>query len=115
MHPIRNVALIACLSMVGVTAAPDENLSLSQCQPSIKALKMEPAELAGHVTAGLVLVEYTIDLRGHVIDAKIVESSNKRLNDPTLKAVSSWLFAPPAQACRRRTPITYRIADGDNA
>lgn len=99
--------------MVGVAVAADENSPLRPCEPNIKALKLELAELEGHVPSGHVLVEYTIDLRGHAIDAEIIESSNKRLNDPTLKAVASWRFALPAQACRRRTPITYRIEDAE--
>lgn len=115
MHPLRHAILTACLSMVGLAVAADEKSPLRPCELNIKALKIEPAELEGHVAAGHVLVEYTIDLRGHAIDAQIIESSNMRLNGPTLKAVASWLFAPPAQACRRRTPITYRIEDGENA
>lgn len=109
MHPIRHTMLIVCLSMVGVTAVAGENPPLRPCEPTIKALKIQPAELSGHVPTGRVLVEYTIDLRGRAIDAEIIESSNKRLNDPTLKAVASWRFAPPPRACRHRTPITYQI------
>jgi TonB family protein len=115
MHPIRHAILTACLSMVDVAVAANKNSPLRPCEPNIKALKIELAELSGHVPSGHVLVEYTIDLRGHAIDAEIIESSDKRLNDPTLKAVTFWRFAPPAQACRRQTPITYRIKDGENA
>lgn len=115
MHPTRHAILIACLSIVGIAVAADEDSLLRPCEPNIKALQMEPAELAGHILVGRVLVEYTIDLRGHAIDAEIIESSNKRLNEPTLKAVAFWRFAPPARACRRRTPITYRIEGAENA
>jgi len=115
MHLVGHTVLTACLSMVGVAVPAGEASPLRQCEPNIKALKIEPAELSGHIPVGSVLVEYTIDLRGYAIDAKIIESSNKRLNEPTLKAVASWRFASPAQACRRRTPITYRIKDAENA
>ena len=115
MPTIRNIILIACLSTVGVSVATDEKPSSRQCDPDIKALKMEKAELSGHVSAGHLLIEYTVDLRGHAVDAEIIESSNERFNQPWLKAVASWQFAPPAQACRRRTPITIRVQDGENA
>jgi TonB family protein len=97
--------------MVGVAIATDEKPPLRPCAPNIKALKMEPAELSGHVSDGRVLVEYTIELRGHTVDAEIIESSNQRLNEPMLEAVRSWRFVPPAQACRRRTTITIRVED----
>ena len=112
MHPTRHAVLIACLSTVGIAVAADEDSLLRPCEPNIKALRLEQAELSGHVPVGRVLVEYTIDRHGQVTDAEIIESSDKRLNGPTLKAVASWRFAPPARACRRRTPITYRIEDG---
>jgi TonB family protein len=115
MPPSRHTTLIACLSTVGIAIAADEEPLLPPCGPDIQAWKMEAAELSGHVPEGHVLVEYTIDLRGHAVDAKIIESSQQRFNEPWLKAMAAWRFAPPAQVCRRRTPITIRVQDAENA
>jgi len=43
---------------------------------------------------GYVLVEMEIDAAGRVTGAKIVESSNDKLNEPTIVAGKQWRFTP---------------------
>jgi protein TonB len=44
--------------------------------------------------AGEVQVEFTVDERGHVIEPRVVHSTDREFDEPTLQAVRKWRFEP---------------------
>ena len=52
------------------------------------------------------LVGFTVDQEGKVVDPKIVESSNPKLNDAVLEAVRFWQFVPQI---RKGKPVTKPV------
>jgi TonB family protein len=86
-----------------------------KCDVRTKLIHAESPEIEmEHMPEGRVLVEFTVDVLGYVSDPKVIESSDKRLNEPSMKAVLRWRFVPPPNACRHQAPITYRIEDSEN-
>ena len=43
---------------------------------------------------GEVLVEFTVDESGRVLDPHIVRSSDRMFEEPSLRAVAKWQFEP---------------------
>ena len=43
---------------------------------------------------GEVLVEFTVDERGAVLEPRVVRSSSRVFEEPTLRAVAKWRFEP---------------------
>jgi periplasmic protein TonB len=44
--------------------------------------------------AGEVLVEFVVDERGRVHDPRVVSSTSRIFEEPTLRAVAKWIFEP---------------------
>ena len=64
----------------------------------------------GAKTAGLtgeVLVEFTVDESGRVIDPHVVRSTDRMFEEPTLRAVAKWQFEPGRRAGRI---VRFRMA-----
>jgi TonB family protein len=59
--------------------------------------------------AGSVVVEVTIETSGRVSAARIVKSSNLKLNELALDDAEEWVFEPPSVACRAQISVDYRI------
>ncbi|MGH7959039.1 MAG: energy transducer TonB, partial [Opitutaceae bacterium] len=53
-----------------------------------------------------VHVDFMVDERGHVVDPRIVRSSNRLFEEPTLRAVSKWKFEPGR---RHGKVVTFRM------
>jgi len=106
---MRHVVLVAGAlpGMSCVSAAAD----LPRCDKSVKIESFPDPEYPGgeHPPEGTVVVEVTVDASGKVTDTKVVESTNKRLNDVSLNGAVRWRFTPPKQPCRHRVPITFRV------
>ena len=58
---------------------------------------------------GSVVVEVTVETSGRVSAARIVKSSNPKLNERALNDAEEWVFEPPMVACRARIDVDYRI------
>lgn len=107
---MTRAVLLACatLAMSCVSAA-----DLPRCDKNLKVahLSTDPQYPPGRLQEGTVLVEFTVDVQGHVSDPKIAQSSNEKLNNTALKEAVKLRFVPPQQACRHRVPITFRMSD----
>ena len=62
--------------------------ALTQTQPVI------PRNVLASLTAGKVMVKFTVEANGSVSNAEVLNSSSRQLNKPTLAAISSWRFEP---------------------
>jgi TonB family protein len=62
--------------------------AIAQPQPSI------PRSVLSALTSGKVMVRFTVELSGKTSNVEIVSSSNRKLNSPTVAAVSDWRFQP---------------------
>jgi protein TonB len=63
-------------------------------------------ELRHDEIQGTVVVSFTITASGQVADAEIVSTSDRRLDRPTLLAVSQWRYAP---AIKAGMPVSTRV------
>ena len=62
--------------------------ALAQAQPVI------PRNVLASLTAGRVMVRFTVEANGSVSNPEVLSSSSRQLNKPTLAAISSWRFEP---------------------
>jgi protein TonB len=53
-----------------------------------------PFEAKREGLVGEVIVEFLVDERGRVIEPRVVRSSNRVFDEPTLRAVAKWQFEP---------------------
>jgi len=67
------------------------------------------ARLRHEEVAGRVVVSFLVDAAGSVRDLAIVQTSERRLNKPTLDALRRWRFAP---ALRDGVPVSCRVVQG---
>ncbi|PAW68264.1 MAG: hypothetical protein B9S34_02875 [Opitutia bacterium Tous-C1TDCM] len=86
------------LGIDGLDAAPRTRL-----QPA----PIYPADARHSGLAGEVVVEFTIDESGRVHDARVVRSNHRMFEEPTLRAVSRWVFEPGKRAGRA---VRFRMA-----
>jgi protein TonB len=76
--------------------------------PPVKTHHVEPIYpgiRSGCETRGAVLVEFTIDTRGRVADARVIRSS-PAFDAAALAAVRQWTFAPTILGGRAFSVIT---------
>ena len=59
-----------------------------------------PSEGRREGLRGEVFVEFLVDEAGRVVDPRVVHSSNRMFEEPTLRAVSRWQFEPGRRAGR---------------
>jgi protein TonB len=79
--------------------------------------QVAPAYPASERNAGIsgeVLVEFTVDESGRVLNPRVVRSSRTAFESPTLRAVSNWRFEPGkknGQAVRFRmmVPVAFNL------
>ncbi|WP_317201956.1 TonB family protein [Janthinobacterium sp.] len=62
--------------------------ALAQAQPVI------PRNVLASLTAGKVMVKFTVEANGSVSNAEVLSSSSRQLNKPTLAAITAWRFEP---------------------
>lgn len=105
----RSILIAAALLATESVAAAD----LPRCDRSLKVAHLPAPEYppSGRTPEGLVLVEFTVDVRGNASDAKIMETSNERLSALVLRETVRWRFTPPKQPCRHQVPITFQVKD----
>ena len=76
-----------------------------------------PFEARRAGTPGEVHVEFVVDERGHVIDPRVVFSSNRIFEEPTLRAVTKWQFEPGRRngktvKFRMTVPVMFNLNEG---
>ncbi len=62
--------------------------AISQAQPTI------PRNVLTALNAGKVMVRFTVEPNGSTSNVEVLSSSSRRLNSPTISAVSGWKFEP---------------------
>jgi protein TonB len=81
--------------------------------------QVAPTYPASERTAGIsgeVLVEFTVDESGRVLNPRVVRSSHAAFESPTLRAVGKWRFEPGkknGQTVRFRmmVPVTFNLGE----
>ena len=82
-----------------------------------QATPVYPFEAKRTGTPGEVHVEFVVDERGRVIDPRVVYSSNRIFDEPTLRAVAKWQFEPgrrngQAVKFRMTVPVMFNLNEG---
>lgn len=67
------------------------------------------ARLRHDEVAGRVVVSFIVDSAGAVRELAIVQTTEPRLNRPTLEALKQWRFSP---ALRDGVPVSCRVVQG---
>jgi TonB family protein len=107
--------LLASLQPSVWLVAAGKSDSLPVCDPTPNILSFGNEYHTRVPQAGSVVVEITIELSGIVSAARIVKSSNPRLNEQALNAAEKWVFESPVVACRAQITVHYRMGDEHGA
>ncbi|MEZ5278764.1 MAG: TonB family protein [Opitutaceae bacterium] len=80
--------------------------------PIYRQVPLRPEDEDGNPIAGRVLLTFTVTTEGQVRDARVVESTDTRLEMPALTAIKYWQFIPRiregmAVEGRVQQPITF--------
>ncbi|MEO6245420.1 MAG: energy transducer TonB [Opitutaceae bacterium] len=67
--------------------------------------------------SGEVLVEFIVDESGRVLDPRVVRSTDRVFEEPTLRAVAKWQFEPGRSGgrivrFRMAVPVVFNLNDG---
>ncbi len=84
--------------------------------PTYQVRPVYPFESRAAGRAGDVLVSYTIDVRGKVINARAVRSSAKEFEAAAVAAVEKWKFQPAMKngktiECDLQAPIVFTLSE----
>src|SRR5579871_107976 len=109
---VQTITLAACamLAEFPTRAATTELATFSDPpKPLFQPSPNYSARLRHEEVAGRVVVSFLVDAAGSVRDLAIVQTSERRLNKPTLDALRRWRFAP---ALRDGVPVSCRVVQG---
>lgn len=87
-------------SIIG--AAYLDNPPRTRAQPA----PQYPFDAKSRGVEGEVMVEFTVDENGQVVDARIVSSTDRIFDEPTLRAVAKWRFEPGKRSGR---PVRFKM------
>mgnify|MGYP001230985071 CR=1 FL=1 len=65
-----------------------------------------PFALKASGVSGEVLVEFVVDEAGRVLSPRVLRSSHREFEEPTINAVSRWRFEP---GTRRSKPVRFKM------
>ena len=87
-----------------------------QVQIRVPVKPTYPTDLKRQGINGEVLVEFIVDSNGNVTDARIIRSSHREFEAPTLAAIVKWKFRPgkkggKAVASRAQMPVLFTPTD----
>jgi TonB family protein len=88
---ISSCSLAAALS---VSALSPLSAAIQDATPVAQVAPAYSHELRARGVEGEVVVSFTVSATGNVIDPKVVSSTDRALEYPTLAAVRKWKFAP---------------------
>lgn len=88
------VAPPAALAKAPAPPPPVEEEEETQLKALTQAQPVIPRNVLASLTAGKVMVKFTVEANGTVSNAEVLSSSSRQLNKPTLTAISSWRFEP---------------------
>ena len=105
---------VAVIFLAGLQAplcpvAAGRSDSLPVCDPTPKIISFG-SEYQTRVPppAGSVVMEVSVEISGRVSAARVVKSSDPKLNERALDEAEKWVFEPPTVACRARITVDYR-------
>lgn len=84
--------------LVGLDRTPATRLQVSP---------IYPYEAKKNGLTGQVVVDFVVDERGDVVQAKVVSSSDRVFEEPTIRAVMKWKFEPGKRSGR---VVPFRMA-----
>lgn len=82
----------------------------------LQSAPLYPHEARREGLRGEVLVEFTVDGTGSVVDARAVRSSNRVFEDSAVRAILKWRFEPGRQngrvvSFRMVVPVVFSLAE----
>lgn len=84
--------------LVGLDRTPATRLQVSP---------IYPYEAKKNGLTGQVVVDFVVDERGDVVQAKVVSSSDRVFEEPTIRAIMKWKFEPGKRSGR---VVPFRMA-----
>lgn len=84
--------------LVGLDRTPATRLQVSP---------MYPYEAKKNGLTGQVVVDFVVDERGDVVQAKVVSSSDRVFEEPSIRAIMKWKFEPGKRSGR---VVPFRMA-----
>ncbi len=104
----------------GNEGKPVVDFSLLDNTPNMR-FRAAPAYPHAAKSAGIegsVTVAFVVDEKGYVTDARVVESTHREFEEPTLRAVSKWRFEPGRKngvpvRFRMHVPIVFSLNDSE--
>jgi TonB family protein len=102
--------LVAAALCVSASAAIQPPKAISQVSPAY-SLDLREAGVEGEV-----VVSFTINASGNVVNPVVVSSTNRSLNHSTIVAVRKWTFAPAMQdgvavSVNALLPVAFKIPE----
>ena len=68
-----------------------------------------PPALLREQPRGTVKVHFDIQPNGSVSDVKVIASSNRQLDKPTIAAIQGWKFQPVDEILTVETEVVYKF------
>ena len=111
MKTFTKLILVVALSIVGRVLAE------SNTEPPVPVRTVPPdypSQQRRDGVSGLVTVKCTIDVKGDVVEAEVVKSSDHAFDDPAIAALKKWKFKPAKQdgspvAIKVNIPIKFNL------
>jgi protein TonB len=108
LNAIRLTALVAAIAAIaiqpagaatGTALSPDQLTNAIQpARPLAQPSPVYSVELRHDMIEGKVLVSFEVTPTGRVVNATILQSSNRLFDAPTLRAINQWKYAPALKA-----------------
>lgn len=77
-----------------------------QPRATVRMSPLYPSTLRKDGVEGSVMVEFDVDSKGRVVNARVRGSTNRAFEEPTLRAVLQWRFEPGLVQGR---PVPFRM------
>jgi TonB family protein len=91
---IRLMSACSLAAALSVSALNPLSAAVLEAKPITQVAPAYPGELRTACLEGQVVVSFTITAQGDVINAKVVSSTDRKLEGPALDAIQKWKFAP---------------------
>jgi len=75
-----------------------------------------PPALKHESITGVVTIEFDVDVKGRVVSARVLESTHRAFEEPTIRAVLKWRFEPGVSQgrivpFRMQVPVNFKLGD----
>jgi TonB family protein len=97
-HPpkmnIRTLSACSLAAALSMSAYSPLSAAIVGAKPVLQTAPNYSHELRAEQAEGEVVVNFTVSEKGDVIDPVVAKTTNRLLDDATVKAIRNWKFAP---------------------